>query len=514
MRLSRTVLVPAFLVALAWAQFRESGLREIAARLEIQTEPRMPARVYLYKDGRPFRLSPVDALLPLRVDLFYRERLWRRSNDPATLEVTCNNISHFFLLKGAAGFDLPAGKYRIEAYRGLFFKPVSVEFELNAGATETVTLRMENWAGAESASWLSGDDHIHLVRAPEDDALFLKWMDAEDLSVANFLQLQRQMDAAAQYGFGPKAEARIPGRSIRPGHESRSEFFGHVNLLGGRELIRPLSLGTMYANGPETYPYPFVLFGMGRKLGATVGYAHFDGSTKHSALLMDVALGSIDFVEVFQFGSLRTEQWYELLNAGFKVTGVAGSDFPVSLNRSTRAEQWSRWIPLLGPERLLIKANAGESAYEAWARGIRNGEGMVTNGPMIEIDVNQEAGTARARAKFHRVLDSVELVANGRVLASSKGAEVAAKIPSQRPLWLAARADAGLLKAHTNPVYLGWTGEPALPEARQALARRWQDEIGYYRTAPLLFPSEEERTRFFQRAEQALARLKSSHQTP
>jgi hypothetical protein len=37
-----------------------------------------PARVYLFKDGKPFRLSPVDVLLPLRVDLHYRERLWRR----------------------------------------------------------------------------------------------------------------------------------------------------------------------------------------------------------------------------------------------------------------------------------------------------------------------------------------------------------------------------------------------------------------------------------------------------
>src|SRR5258708_17039966 len=42
----------------------------------------------------------------------------------------------------------------------------------------------------------------------------------------------------------------------------------------------------------------------------------------------------IDFIEVFQFGVLKTEAWYELLNAGFQVTGVAGSDFPVPLNRS------------------------------------------------------------------------------------------------------------------------------------------------------------------------------------
>ncbi len=138
-----------------------------------------------------------------------------RSPDPATLEVTCADISHFFLLKGKAGFDLPAGKYRMDAYRGHFYEPSSTEFVLEAGKTTPVVLRMKNWLGDESREWLSADDHIHLVRAPEDDALFLSWLAAEDLSVGNFLQLQRQMDAAMQYGFGPKAEAR--GKSGRYG---------------------------------------------------------------------------------------------------------------------------------------------------------------------------------------------------------------------------------------------------------------------------------------------------------
>ena len=65
-----------FLLALGWAQFRESGAPELAAHLSISTEPLMPVRMYLFKDRRPFRLSPVGAMLPLRVDLFYRERLW------------------------------------------------------------------------------------------------------------------------------------------------------------------------------------------------------------------------------------------------------------------------------------------------------------------------------------------------------------------------------------------------------------------------------------------------------
>src|SRR4029453_2590936 len=89
---------------LLWVQFRETGLPGLSAELDLSTG--VPARVYLFKDDRPFRLSPVHALLPLHVDLFYRERLWRRVPSPATLEVTANEQSHFFLLRGRARFVL------------------------------------------------------------------------------------------------------------------------------------------------------------------------------------------------------------------------------------------------------------------------------------------------------------------------------------------------------------------------------------------------------------------------
>ena len=45
MRLSRAHLAVGFTVALAWAQFRESGAPDLAAHLELAIEPRMPARV-------------------------------------------------------------------------------------------------------------------------------------------------------------------------------------------------------------------------------------------------------------------------------------------------------------------------------------------------------------------------------------------------------------------------------------------------------------------------------------
>lgn len=513
-----------FLAALAYAQFRIAGLAELAARLDLSTN--LPARVYLFRNERPFRLSPVEALLPLRVDLFYRERLWRSGASPRTLEVTARDQSHFILLEGRGMYELPQGKYRVEAYRGLFYQPAVEEFELTAGQTRAVRLKLEPVAPGRQEQWLAGDDHIHLVRAPEDDEVFLRWLDAEDLAVGNFLQLQRQMDAAVQYGFGPKAEARRGGYSIRSGQESRSHYYGHVNLLGGGEMVRPLSVGAVYANSPGAYPFPWVLFQKGRRLGATVGYAHFDGSQPHSTLLMDLALGAVHFVEVFQFGVLKMEPWYELLNAGLRFTGIAGSDFPVPLNR---AQSWPRTVPLLGPERTLVQASGGGSAYEAWAEAVRAGRAVVSNGPLLEFTVNGKApgavidwsgesieATAAARAWSVRPLVRMEIIVNGQVAAAGTGASLTSHIRIGESSWVAARAQARAgegepeIWAHTNPVYVLRDARPVLVKAaREALVKRWEKELEYYRGPDLPFASESERRELLAKAGEALALLRA-----
>jgi len=64
-RVTRSALIAIFGLALAWAQFRESGLPQLAAHLGLAVEPLMPALVYPFKNGQPFRLSPVQAVLPL-----------------------------------------------------------------------------------------------------------------------------------------------------------------------------------------------------------------------------------------------------------------------------------------------------------------------------------------------------------------------------------------------------------------------------------------------------------------
>lgn len=482
-------------------------LRHDASPSTLIIQSNLPARVYLSKSGRPFRLAPVDAILPLKVDLFYRDTLWRRIPNPKTLEVVHGDQSHFLLLTGKAQFDLPPGDYRIEAHRGLFFTPVAIDFTLKPGESKTLPIDLKRWNEA-TRNWLSGDDHIHLPRTAAENETFLQWLEAEDLSVGNFLQLQRQIDAAPQYAFGPAGEAKHAGYSIRSGQESRCEYFGHVNLLGGNHIVRPLSIGSMYANAPAAAPWPAEIFRKGKAEGALTGFAHFHGSMPHSTLLMDLALGNIEFLEVFQFGKLWTDEWYELLNAGLRVTGIAGSDFPANV---PRLNPWPKHIPLLGPERALVKAAPGQSAYAAWAAAIRKGEVTVSNGPLVEIA--NDNGVIRARASFHQPIEALEIVRNGQVVTTATNNTSLETTAPAQPGWYAARARLPKpadpdpqLQAHTNPLYIG---NPAPDTATRArLAAKWEAELNYYRSANLPFASTTERQAFFTEAEKALAILR------
>ena len=554
--LLRLYLLAGFVLILGYAQIRPNLRPDFASRLEVitcraDTGEVIPSRVYLFKGKRPFRLSPVDILLPLRIDSFYRERLWRRTGQQKVLEITARDDSHYILLEGRASFDLPRSRtdqketYRLEAYHGMFFKPASAEFTLEAGGRRTVTLDLEPIAPGRQENWLAADDHIHLMRAAEDDEVFLKWLQAEDLAVGNFLELQRQQHAAVQYAFGRQGEARAPGYSIRSGHETRSRFYGHTLVLGAEKLIHPLSIGEIYANSVEAYPFPTIFFGQGLKLGGITGFAHFYGSQPNSTLIMNLARNTIDFVELFQFGRLHTQSWYELLNAGFRVVGMAGSDFPANM----RPETWPRIFPLLGPERALVKVKPGdlapgESAYDAWEAGVRRGDVVVSNGPLLEFEAGgkspgaviswsgreksgaQRVVTGRASAVFHRPIEKIEIIVNGRVVASKDGdggsmeLSLPFKLSLRESSWIAARASVAHqegefeIRAHSNPVYLLKDGKPVHIEAdREAVAERWAKEAAYYRNPSLVFEKAGQRRHLLRIVEET-AKILAKPQAP
>jgi hypothetical protein len=509
-------------------QHRDSSLRPPhAASLTIEirngdTGDLVPARVYLFRGATPHRLSPVDNLLPLFEDNFYRERLWRMTNQPKSLEVDIRDQWHDLLLEGRATFDVPAGDdYRLEAYHGFFWEPGIERFALQPEQKKTVVVKIRPIAPGRQEKWITGDEHIHLMRAKEDDEVFLKWLRAEDLNVGMFLTGMRQQHFGVQYDWGREGEARMAGFSIRSGQETRSEFYGHTLLFGQNRLIDPPSIGSMYGNTPWAWPFPPAYFKEGHEAGAIVGFAHFHGSMPHSQLLLNLVLNKIDFVEMLQYGWIKTKGWYQLLNAGLRVTGTAGCDFPDPHNHFN---PWPRHLPLLGPD---------ESAYEAWANGIRRGAVVISNGPMLEFEVNGATSgkifrwsgpsseiEASATAVFYRPILKVEIVMNGKVVAviEGDGKQREVTLPFKTKVtessWIAARAKSVTypgepeIWAHANPVYVLKDGKPVyVKRDRDALRERWAQEVDYYKTGGLQFEKESQREELMRMAEETLRSL-------
>ena len=206
------------------------------------------------------------------------------------------------------------------------------------------------------------------------------------------------------------------------------------------------------------------------------------------------------------------------------MTGIAGSDFPVPLNNR---KPWPSSIPLLGPERTMVKAAPGRSAYESWAEGVRAGRAVVTNGPLLELTVNgQEPGAVldapvaegRARVVFHRPIEKLEIIANGQVVAARAGDGAATELtlpftvdtsgqhldcgqglePEDRKRTRYPRATNGVRAARRRV---------RVDAARRAVLARWESEAAYYRTG-LSFADESQRRELLEKVDAALDALR------
>jgi hypothetical protein len=115
----------------------------------------------------------------------------------------------------------------------------------------------------------------------------------------------------------------------------------------------------------------------------------------------------------------------------------------------------------------------------AWLGAVRAGRTFVTAGPLLALARDGDRVRASARARGGPA--PVEIVANGRLVASGEGSAEAV-VPG--PGWVAARGPAQGGFAHTSPVALG---EPARePEAVAALralvhqTREWIETRGRF----------------------------------
>lgn len=148
----------------------------------------------------------------------------------------------------------------------------------------------------------------------------------------------------------------------------------------------------------------------------------------------------IDIDETFAYNQISKQKWFNLLSEGVKITALGNSDnhdissdsiiAPISEN-----ERFNEWIAeglYNGSPRNYVKVE--ELTTEGILKGIKDGHVFITNGPLMDITLNEatfgdrvvdsnEAEISYLVASNHGSLEALNVIADGQVIETIPLAE-------------------------------------------------------------------------------------------
>lgn len=189
---------------------------------------------------------------------------------------------------------------------------------------------------------------------------------------------------------------------------------------------------------------PYKILDWGRKQNAVSGFAHMEYlndsvQTKLNCCIpidypVEAALGMINFISEDVFGATSPNNgnyyadgaisaYYKLLNCGFRLALVAGTDYPCNDNEP------------LGTLLTYVNVPEGKLTYQKWVEGIRQGKTVVSRNAhheFLDLSVNDTKGPGDTILLDKRggvnvsvtwsadqeLSGTVEIVQNGKVIAS------------------------------------------------------------------------------------------------
>jgi hypothetical protein len=418
--------------------------------------------------------------------------------------ITWSSGDYFYYTRGGEDeITLPAGRAAIEAVRGFEFEPASAAANIAEGQTASVSLSLQRRDHLAAEGWYSGDVHIHAnynnheFITPED---VRDQVEAEDLNVANLMVANSSGPHIhdEQYFEGRPNKLSTPLHILYWVEEMRNAgLYGHMCLTGLKSLVLPQNTG--FANNPAwpwDYPPNHVQAQEANRQGGAASYAHPgynftpDPQTMSARELpVDLALGSINALDVMSNANedASVPMWYRLLNTGLKCAISAGSD--------SFTNRRHHWLP--GAQRVYVRVGS-PFTYERWIESYKAGRSFATNGPMVRFTVNgkgpgdeirlDQPGKLAVEVRVTSLLpfDTVEVVANGKVVASGTGNRLTGSITLDESMWLAARvrgpyhrllSSDRFLYAHTSPVYCYVGGRPIASREDARFFVNWIDQL-------------------------------------
>ncbi|MCA6079075.1 CehA/McbA family metallohydrolase [Fulvivirga sedimenti] len=410
----------------------------------------------------------------------------------------------FFYADKEITLEMPAGDGSVTIVQGFETTAKTESFTTKAGENSTVAMDLNRIWSAVANGWYSGDNHFHLNYGgtyqldTEDLVLPMK---GEQLDVGFPLLANLHNRFLEQDLWG---QEYTKGPMIFYGQEVRSHFLGHLGLIGTSELFWPWIWGPGYqVYGTDDRLNSEVLH-FAQDKGGLAGYVHpvadKDPFTEEGmtgipvSLVADGVLGEADWLEV---ACLWTDEigtgtlWHQFLNLGIPMAASAGSDVMTDYYHTMA----------VGATRVYVRPD-GILSKEYYLKALKEGRSFVSNGPMIEFEVNgmrpgDVLGSGGNKVSWTLDIHSpvpcekVEILVNGEVVVSKKGFVEAGshsykgKISVPENGWISARVYGGTTVwpvmdsypfAESSPVWISSPGT-ADPEAARAAAVKLLDAL-------------------------------------
>jgi len=453
------------------------------------------------------RLTVVDADTnkPVTARISLQHESGKFNYPPGALHRMLRGLGHFYLDKTET-WHVPAGNYRLRAYRGPEYEVAAAEFDVRPGELNSRVITIKRWSHLAKRGWHSGENHIHANYGYgqwyNTPASMLQQCAGEDLNVCNFMVANSDTDGVFDRPFfrGGPDPLSTPETILHWNQEFRSTLWGHMTLLNLKQIVEPVFTGFKDTTNPWDIPTNSDVADRTHWQNGAVNYTHGVQnpdeplSTPYAgkAIPLDVALGKIDTLDLNNSYAGTVPVWHRLLNCGFRIPATAGTD--CFLNRIASN--------LPGGDRVYVHTAPGLT-YANWIDGLKAGRSFVTNGPMLELSVDrfQLGDTIKLAAAKELVvrgtalsqfpLAKIELLYNGEAIATAplpkdqKSGSIEKGVLLAKSGWIALRAtgpghpDSPLpaLYAHTNPIYVEVQGKPLRSTADAVFFLRWLDGL-------------------------------------
>lgn len=401
-------------------------------------------------------------------------------------KITKPGTFRYFYARGSYEVAVPPGRYRIEVVRGISHEAVTEYSEVGSGITHVHDFRIPVLKDLHAAGWYSGNTHTHyaleIEEAPDDRLRMVPPAEALDVSVISYLIRNDSPYITNRYPVGRLPQFSRDGTVMDMGEEARNNRtfgewgYGHVLFLNIPRPIEPVSTGLLSKDGKAPdFPTLSMLCQEAHRIGGTTIWCH-NGSGMEAPIT--AALGHMDAYNVADGMEADYDRYYRLLNCGFRLPASSGTDW---------------WIT--DHNRVFVQVEGGFS-YDTWISGLRAGRTFVSNGPLLELRVNDKglgasletSGRLRISASVISRLpfERLQIIYNGEVVAerssrNRRDARIEEEIGVARGGWIAARVSGGgqthagsTVFAHTSPIYVR---VPGTPHRKAEVAGAFVDEI-------------------------------------